>query len=265
MEAFKHRPELIEAYIKGSWDILSGANLVIKPDWIKSVINKRLANATSGVLITCDPARFGDDETVIYAMRGAEVINSCFYGQKSTMDTAGRCAAMRKKYNAELILVDGVGIGGGVVDRLMELDEPVKEVNFANKPSNEIKQEKYYNLRAEVYWEAAEMFSDGNVSIPDDLALKQQLGHIQYYNASKGRIKIESKDDIKKRLGGGSPDRADALVMGLWGVQFLTSTYNDYNRMGKGKPFDNINPLYAESLGLIGGQGYQSSDYEGTW
>lgn len=41
-----------------------------------------------------------------------------------------------------------------------------------------------------------------------------QLGSIKWGLDSKGRIKIESKDDIKKR-GMPSPDRVDALMMTL--------------------------------------------------
>lgn len=270
IEAFAHRPELVEAYVHGSWDVLSDANIVIKTAWVNDAINRFLPNFLDNTVVSCDPARFGDDETVIYVIKGGQVIDSMCYGQKSTMETAGNCASMRNKHNAELILVDGVGVGAGVVDKLMELNEPVKEVNFANKPSNEMKQEKYYNLRAEVYWEAAEMFSNQQVSMPNDMVLRQQLSHIQYSNASKGRIKIESKDDIKKRLGGGSPDRGDALVIGLWGLSLLPKKYNDYDRMKQGQQraidsgrFTSMSPVYEESLRMIGANNnYQKSDYE---
>lgn len=269
LEAFRHRPELIEAYVRGSWDVLSGANLVIKPQWVEGAIERTLSNYLGRVIISCDPARYGDDETVIYAIKEGEVIGEMIYGQKSTMETAGNCIAMRNRYNADLIMVDSVGVGGGVVDRLMELNHPVMEVNFAQKPSNEIKQEKYYNLRAEVYWEAAEMLCDQKVSIPNDPALCSQLGHITYSDGVRGKIKIESKKEIKKRLEGSSPDRADALVMGLWGLQFVSSKQNDYSRMGvtdeqvmRSGLFTQISPAYSEMLDQMKGN-FQKSDYEG--
>ena len=266
LEAFAHRPELIEAYVKGNWDIMSGANLVIKPQWVQKAVNKKLYNHLGKVVISCDPARYGDDETVIYVIKDGEIIGQKIYGQKSTMETAGNCVSMARNYKAELILVDSIGVGGGVVDRLMELGQSVKEVNFASKPSNEIKQEKYYNLRSEVYWEAAQMFCDDLVSIPDEQGLIKQLSHIMYTDASRGRIKIESKADIKKRLEGSSPDRADALVIGLWGLQWVGEFYNDYERisgeaLNSGR-YSRLSPLYQEMVETLAGSGKQKSDYD---
>ena len=112
------------------------------------------------------------------------------------------------------------------------------------------------------------MFSNQAVSMPNDNSLRQQLGHIGYTTASKGRIKIESKADIKKRLSGSSPDRADALVMGLWGLQFIPQKDNDYNRIDHrenalaGGQYSRISPLYLEMIDQMNGDQYQRSEYD---
>jgi hypothetical protein len=60
-----------------------------------------------------------------------------------------------------------------------------------------------------------EMFEAGEIDIdPDDDQLAAQLGSIRWTVDSRGRIKIESNDDMRKR-GLPSPDRADALCMTL--------------------------------------------------
>ena len=135
-DAFKHRPELVQAYVYGSWDILAGGNLVINPTWIRECIERELANFLAEIVISCDPARYGDDETVIYTIKGGKVIDEEIYGQKSTMETAGRCIRMKEKHSAKIIAVDSTGIGSGVVDRLMESKQPVRDVNFACKATN---------------------------------------------------------------------------------------------------------------------------------
>jgi hypothetical protein len=62
-----------------------------------------------------------------------------------------------------------------------------------------------------------ERFEQGEIDIdPDDDKLAAQLGSIKWGNDSRGRIKIESKDDMRKR-GLPSPDRADAMAIAFAG------------------------------------------------
>ena len=275
IEAFKHRPELVDAYVRGNWDVLAGGDIVIKPDWVRSSVKSQVRQKNENVLITCDPARFGDDETVIYVLRDGELIDESIYGQKSTMETAGRCVALAKKYNALEIVVDSIGPGGGVCDRITELGYTVREVNFASKPTaeedqgrNKVKSD-YYNLRAEVWWEAATMFSDRAVSIPDDKLLQQQLSRVKY-SVERGKIRIESKNEIKKRMSGKSPDRADALVMGLWAFKFQPKHESDYHRQDKTlrdeiadkQYYRDSNSYYNQMLERLSQSDYQKSDYE---
>jgi hypothetical protein len=57
------------------------------------------------------------------------------------------------------------------------------------------------------------LFEQGEVDIdPDDDKLSAQLGSIEWGIGSRGRIKIESKDDMRKR-GLPSPDRPDTAAM----------------------------------------------------
>jgi hypothetical protein len=261
-EAFKHRPELIRAYVEGDWETLSDNDLVIKPQWISKNINRPLNflpyQTKLRTIVSCDPARYGDDETVIYVIQNGMVIDQLIYGQKSTMETAGNCVMLKNKHNADMIICDETGLGGGVVDRLKELNQNVLGVNFGSRPSSDEKALKYLNLRAEIYWEVASEFADDRVSIPNDITLRQQLGHIKYKTASQGRIQIESKDDIKKRMSGKSPDRADALVLGIWGLQFIKEEQVDFYRK---ELHLEPNPLYTELVeSLVGNP--NKSDYE---
>jgi hypothetical protein len=62
-----------------------------------------------------------------------------------------------------------------------------------------------------------ELFEQGEIDIdPDDDKLAAQLGSIKWGIDSRGRIKIESKDDMRKRCLL-SPDRADAMAIGFAG------------------------------------------------
>jgi hypothetical protein len=106
--------------------------------------------------------------------------------------------------------VDVVGVGAGVYDRLAELGVPVTPYNGGEAPFDK---ERFVNARAEDYWNLREIFEVGEVDIDElDDVLAAQLGSIKWTVDSRGRIKIESKDDMRKR-GLPSPDRADTLAM----------------------------------------------------
>jgi phage terminase large subunit len=227
-EAFKHRPELIKAYVEGDWDVMSGHNLVIKPSWVeKAKQSKTLHETYKRRLVCCDPARFGDNETVIYVMQGPQVIHQEIYGQRSTMETAGLLVALKNKFNADLIAIDSCGIGGGIVDRLAELREPHVGIDVGSSAT----EDKYRNLRSQVVWEAADYFAKENIVIPDDATLSKQLLTLTYEMQSNGKILIRSKEEIKKQLSGQSCDRADALLLGLYALKMIPEVNQEFFRM----------------------------------
>jgi hypothetical protein len=207
---------LLNAYLYGSWDDLAGSDTVIKAGWIDSCVGVNLTRINTKRVVSCDPARFGDDETVIYAFENEGVIDSQTYTQMDTMQTAGHCVVMKKKWNADLIAIDVCGLGAGVYDRLNELKENVFPIDSQVKAGDE---NKFANLRSEMWWYASEKFASRTCSIPDDPLLRGQLASPKYSISSDGRIKVEAKDESKKRLGR-SPDRADAFIYGLWAIQF---------------------------------------------
>ena len=165
--------------------------------------------STDDVIIAVDVARFGSDSSVILRRRGDCVEDIQDLRDQDTMQLSGRVAASIREHNPAYVLVDEIGIGAGVVDRLRELGHPVHGINVARKPRDE---KSFANLRAEGYWSLAERFKSGRLIIPDDSQLLSQLSTLRYNYDSQGRIKIESKDDIRNR-GLPSPDRADALML----------------------------------------------------
>ena len=217
-DTYRHRPELIQAYVYGSWDDFSAADQVIRAEWVDHAKELTIHwDYPIPRLITCDPARFGDDETVIYGLEGTEIVLSEIYGQKDTMYTANRLWTLAHRWDDCLIVIDSVGIGGGIADRLVEMGANVLQVNSAARASNP---NRYYNLRAEMWDLAAEMFAQGDVQLRNqEPVLVGQLTAPKYeYRGS--RMLIEDKEQIKERLGR-SPDRADAYVMGLYGYLYL--------------------------------------------
>ncbi len=216
-DSFRNRPELLKAYVEGSWESLGGFDQVIKDSWVRNAAGITLYPPRIKKLITCDPARYGDDETVIYLLKNTEIAESEIYGKKSLMHTANILHTISHKNGDCLIVVDVCGMGAGVVDRLIEMGDNVLGIDNASKSEEP---EKYYNLRSEIWCKAADMFADGDIQLKNaEHRLAGQLCTPRY-EFRNGKILIEAKADIKKRLGN-SPDRADAYVNGIYALDFV--------------------------------------------
>jgi hypothetical protein len=212
-EAFKHRPEELLAFVEGSWDSLEGADIVIKDIWIRDAakVTKTYIGRPKRVF-GVDVARFGDDTTVCYCLDGTDITDEMIFGQKDTMYTAGKIHIWAIEKKPDLIGVDvSGGLGAGVADRLREMGDNVLDVNSAKKATEE---EKYYNLRAEMWWNAGRRFAEKDIKLTwQDPELARELS-VTSYDIRNGRIIMDEKDDVKILLGR-SPDKADAYIIGL--------------------------------------------------
>ena len=167
-------------------------------------------DGTEPVVLAVDVARYGSDRSVILRRRGDRVEDIQVLRQMDTMQLAARVAASIREHEQVQLHIDEVGVGAGVVDRLRELGHRVRGINVANRARQE---RTYLNLRAEGYWTLAERFNTGRISIPSDNQLIGELAAMRYgYDKQTNRLKIESKDDMRKR-GLPSPDIADALML----------------------------------------------------
>lgn len=155
-----------------------------------------------------DVARYGSDETIEIEIfdNGIVGVPRGIRGQ-NLMATAGSIKANK----AEKKAVDDSGLGGGVTDRLEEHKVKIMPYIAGEKA---IDSERFLNRRAETWWMIREALKKDEMALPPDDKLAADLTNIKYTYTSKGQIKLESKDDVKKRLGR-SPDRGDALAIAL--------------------------------------------------
>ena len=219
-KAFQHRPERLEAYLYGNWDALEGADQVIKDQWIRDAYNRTFHKPCVRRLLTCDPARFGDDETVIYRMRNTDIEEAEIYGQKDAMFTANTIHRIAINHKIKAIALDTCGLGGPIADVLRSMSGGAYNVYGVNGAERSVEPDRYYNLRAQIWDRAGRAFSCGDIELTyQDDELRRQLCQPRY-DYRNGKILIESKADIKKRLGN-SPDRGDAYVNGLYALQYV--------------------------------------------
>lgn len=161
------------------------------------------------VVIACDVARYGSDETVIAVRRGNQVRLAKSYNGKSLMETAGHITDVARSTGADTfrIVVDDAGLGGGVTDRLKEQGWPVDAFNGGERATQP---DLYPNRRSEAWFAFQDQIDD--VDLDPDEQLAADLVAPRYTLDSAGRRVVERKEVTRKRLGR-SPDRADAVLM----------------------------------------------------
>ena len=165
-------------------------------------------------ILGVDVARYGQDASVIYKRRGPVARNVHRSTKRSTMEIVAKVQELcENDVSVEFVVVDDTGIGGGVTDRLREVSLPkrVTIIPFiAGSKAQDTK--RFYNRTAEAWWGMRDAFRTGNMDIEDDRRLMGQVTTRQYVIQSDRTIRLEGKEDIKKK-GGRSPDEADALAM----------------------------------------------------
>ena len=207
-------PKHYNRFIMNSWEDTDTADKVFDYASLLNAVDLDIRDyAMDARIISCDPAEFGNDKTVIYGWKGLKIIEDDVLSKKSLMETAGHVARMYNKIGASAIYIDDIGVGAGVRDRLRELKFNVIPLKSGSRPEDPAH---YVRLRDEMYMYAGKMFQEERVSILDDQKLIEDLGVYTYDLNSKGQHMVERKKDIKKRLGR-STDHGDACVMGIWG------------------------------------------------
>lgn len=179
--------------------------------------------------IGVDVARFGDDETILAARVGIKHVRLDAYQGQDTMATTGRTIAMAKElmrvYGQPkcVVKIDDDGVGGGVTDRLREvIREENLYIDVIDCHNGGIPEDKehYEDWGTESWASLRELLREGEIELINDEDLVGQLSSRKYGITSKGKIKLESKKEMKKR-GLVSPDRADAVVLAFALVETL--------------------------------------------
>lgn len=188
-----------------------GDDTLISPKWIEAAQARTLEPGPRTVL-GVDVARFGADRTILSLVQGPVMRIIGDHSKLRTTETTGKVVAAKREHMADAIHVDGVGVGSGVVDELLELGHDVVDMQSG---AAAVDREHFANARAEWWWALRQRFEDGDADIdPADDELAAQLGAMRFKYTARGQVLIESKDDMRKR-GLPSPDRGDALMLGV--------------------------------------------------
>jgi phage terminase large subunit len=165
-------------------------------------------------------------------------------------NTMQLCGVIVNEYNGtpaqmkpQTIFVDVIGVGGGVVDRLRELELPAVGINVGEMSGV---LQKAVRLRDELWLNVRDWFTTQVVQFPaDDPETVEELVAPLVAYQSNGNAKIESKDEMRARgvLDGRSPDGADAVN--------LTFAYSGAITAGALQNVKSKGPLRRKNTGRV--------------
>lgn len=197
----------VMAYILGEFPD-SSINTLLSVEDVMQAVDRGLHEHTynwAQKRLGIDVARFGMDSSVIFprqGLRGFKYVQ--VHGLRSN-EVAARVMLSKSKWGSEAEFVDGTGgYGSGVVDSLLQAGVAAHEIHYSSSAIDPA----YFNRRSEMWFEMAKWIKRGG-SIPNDSRLIKELT-APTYTFVNGKFQLESKDQIKARLGF-SPDVADAL------------------------------------------------------
>lgn len=175
-------------------------------------------------ILTCDPAWTGGDETTIWYSQGNYRCMLEKYkldrelGENHTL-TYQKLCHWERELGADAVFIDQ-GEGTGVYSMALNAGKTSWElISFASSPTDtpEAKDSQYANIRAQMYYEAADWLAKGGVLDARDPEWVEDIRK-QLCWTKGGRHKVtqkklaEPKAEIKKRIGQ-SPDVADGFVL----------------------------------------------------
>lgn len=200
----------------------SEENTIIPLTWIEQAVERWHSRDQGSPLhaLGCDIARSGEDKTVIAHRHHFTLEKLDRYTRQGTMDTTGKIIEAKAGTQA-VAIVDVIGIGAGVVDRLAEQGHLVEAFNSSRKTAKtDVSGELgFTNQRSAAWWNMRELLDPDStfppVALPPDDELIGDLTAPTWKVTSGGKIQLESKDDIKARIGR-STDVGDACVYAFW-------------------------------------------------
>lgn len=178
----------------------------------------------------------GGDRTVIRERRGMRAGRVREFVDADPMRTVGKIVETLNEWGIERAKVDVIGVGWAITGRLRELSKrhnsippgttshnaEIVGVNFAEAS---VEPDRFINVRAEAYWTIGREYSrlgKWDLSEVDDNVFAELTAPSYKIMDSKGKIKIQAKDEIRQLLGR-SPDHADALLLAFYGDSWVAS------------------------------------------
>lgn len=216
--------------VKGQFPRTGDKQFIARETVDAAQIREVSPDSTAPLIMAVDVARFGHNKSIIRFRQGRDARSLPVYKFKglSTTQLAFRVAEIADKMNPDGIVVDGGGVGGGVVDQLKHMGYKILEVQFGSKADEP---DRWANKRTELWGRMAEWLEVGAIDGDPDLA--DDLVGPEYDFIRQNCKALEPKEKMEKR-GLASPDDGDGLALTFAG-KFARSSLTTARRGRKNR------------------------------
>lgn len=222
---------------------------IIKPSWIEAAIDAHIKldfQAAGQRILGFDVADEGEDANATILRHGSVVLDMDEWRGHDVIYSADKAYMFSQDKRVDKIVYDSIGVGAGVKAQFRRKTGKVQTVGFnagaaVYKPDAKYTDDKknkdmFSNIKAQAWWAVRDRFYKtwraveygDKYPVEELISLSQDIKDLEYLKAElsrpwvdydhNGRVKVESKKDMKKR-GIPSPNRADALIMAFAPIQ----------------------------------------------
>lgn len=225
-DTFGEGSSVYQARVQGEFPE-TGEQGLIRRSWLEHAAQRWERFQQSGEeieeepVVSVDVARFGPDSTAVAVRRGNLLEEIETWSKKDLMETTRLVIRVLNRVGVERyvsgrgrgeVIVDAVGLGSGVADRLDEEGYAVSAFKGSRKARD---RDRFMNARAESWWALRDRLEAGEIMLPRDPELFDELLAVRWRASAGDKVRIESKDDMRDRIGR-SPDRGDAVAMAMY-------------------------------------------------
>ena len=223
VDDYGEESDYVKVRVRGVFPSRGAVQFIPTGDVLTAQARELAPDSITPLVLGVDVARFGDDESVIYARKGHDARSwpaRRFRGADIVQLTGRVTEWVREFANIGMkvgaIFVDGGGVGGGVVDQLAHLGYPVVEVQFGGSATDNLT----YRYKSDEMWGDMRDAIRRRLCLPanneaNGMDLRRDLTQREFgYTTNGDKISLETKKLMKERLGAdSSPDLGDALAL----------------------------------------------------
>lgn len=226
-------PEEYKRFVMGEWEFIDDPRQLIKTEWVWDALNVEPVHGPARLGV--DVARYGDDKTKIAKVLGNH-LRKIITAEKTDVPTVTNLVLNEANdhdfpVEGKYVNIDGIGVGGGVVDNCRKAKLKVREfiagakeyIRRAPGTGKPLSVLHFKDLRSQAWWEFREKLRLGQVCLQmvdrkgQPITMPPKLiGDLtapRYEISGEKVVTVESKEDLKEpdRLGR-STDDGDAVV-----------------------------------------------------
>lgn len=218
VEAYGDDSDFVRIRVKGEFPSVGEMEFFSAADVDAAATREVSVAITDPLALGVDVARYGKNSSVLFPRKGrdARIIPRQRFQGLSTVELSAKVFDFYTTFRPDGIMIDGGGVGGGVVDQTRHRNLFCYEVQFGSKDDTPhlvfgSGGERYANKRSGMYGAARAWLKTG--AIPPDPDLLKQFKSIRFTLNKRDEIQLISKEDMLKLEPDLELDDIDAFVL----------------------------------------------------